>query len=156
MDMLANRQMMTLLYGSPTTYCYECKTYLTDPEKAHPRQHPARPFQTVALCDACNSGTGPLRIRQPKLQTCLRCEQDFLPRTGGRLIFCSEVCAKTPEHQPQTELKRVESRKSCGPCDCEDYHTLGYCTMVATNPDEQDLKRVLFEPKPKTPVRLLG
>jgi hypothetical protein len=155
MDSVTDRQMMTLLYGSPTTYCYSCRAYLTDPEKAHPKQHPQRPFQTIAMCDDCNSGKAPLRIREPKLQTCRRCEQDFLPRDGGKLSFCSESCAKTPEQQtPPKALMRVESRKSCGPCDCEDYATLGYCTMVAQAPQTPEDKRVLIEPWPKSPQQL--
>ncbi len=169
MESLANRDMMKLLYGSPTTYCFVCRVYLADPEKAHPRQHPTYPFRTVAFCDDCNAPpTGPLtstlKIQSPRLQTCASCEE-FFSLSKGPKKFCSTHCSKMGS-VPTTDvsgaviskLQRVNSRKSCGPCDCEDYHMRGYCTMVAEaslSPAEtgEDLRDAIFEPRPRMSPR---
>ncbi len=168
MDVLANREMMKLLYGSPTTYCFVCHSFLDNPEKAHPRQHPTRPFQTVAFCDKCNApprGPQPLpHIQTPRLQTCMSCEEFFSLREGPKR-FCSGRCAKVVPMDlsgaTAPKLQRISSRKSCGPCDCDDYHERGYCTMVAQaspSPAEtgEDLRNLIFEPRPKLTPRLLG
>jgi RNase P subunit RPR2 len=169
MDLLANRDHMKLLYGSPTTYCFSCHVFLDKPEKAHPRQHPSRPFQTVAYCDVCNTPPkGPHqalpKIQTPQLQTCASCEE-FFSLSKGPKKFCSDHCAKVVPTDMSgatvPKLQRISSRKSCGACDCEDFHERGYCTMVAwaePSPEEsgEDLRDAIFEPRPKLTPRLLG
>lgn len=175
---MSNRLHMSLLYGSPTTYCFKCHAFLDDPEKAHPRQHPTQPLRTIALCDPCFAPPplSTLRIQSPRLQSCASCEEFFSLRDGPRR-FCSEGCAKRPAQPATTDLsgcavgsaeatlKRIASRKSCGPCDCEDYTNSGYCTMtfhVQSPPDAksdteaEDARNQLFEPRPKLSPRMLS
>lgn len=160
MDCLANREMMKLLYGSPTTYCFICHLYLTDPDKAHPKQHPTAPFRTVAYCDNCNSAklTTPLKIASPRLQTCASCE-DFFSLRNGPKKFCSKRCAETGVQDISGAtvggpVRRIPSRKSCGPCDCEDYAVNGWCTMTAEGAPSECLRDAIFEPRPRNSPRL--
>lgn len=155
MEILANREHMKLLYGSPTTYCFVCHAFLNDPEKAHPRQHPTRPFQTVAFCDACNCPPAtsnpepPPNIQSPRLQRCESCDEFFSMREGPKR-YCSNVCAVGSAPPPTTsQLKKVSSRKSCGPCDCEDFQEKGCCTMVAqAEMTPEELRNAILEPAP--------